>query len=54
MRKHAGISWMMFMWHFIFEAVPKDHDVLLAVLDHEGFHALDFLAVEVTMVGGST
>ena len=33
---------MMFMWHFIFEAVPKDHDVLLAVLDHEGFHALEF------------
>jgi hypothetical protein len=30
------------MWHFIFEAVPKDHDVLLAVLDHEGFHALEF------------
>jgi hypothetical protein len=30
------------MWHFIFETVPKDHDVLLAVLDHEGFHALEF------------
>ena len=30
------------MWHFIFEAVPKDHDVLLAVLGHEGFHALEF------------
>jgi hypothetical protein len=30
------------MWHFIFETVPKDRDVLLAVLDHEGFHALEF------------
>jgi len=28
------------MWHFIFETVPKDHDVRLAVLDREGFHAL--------------
>jgi hypothetical protein len=30
------------MWHFIFERVPKDRDILLAVLDHEGLHALDF------------
>jgi hypothetical protein len=34
------------MWHFIFEfifeTVPKDHDVRLAVLDREGFHALEF------------
>jgi hypothetical protein len=30
------------MWYFIFEMVPKDRDVLLAVLDHEGFHALEF------------
>jgi hypothetical protein len=30
------------MWHFIFEAVPKDRDLLLAVLDHDGFHALEF------------
>jgi hypothetical protein len=30
------------MWHFIFETIPKDREVLLAVLDHEGFHALEF------------
>jgi hypothetical protein len=30
------------MWHFIFETAPKDCDVLLAVLDHDGFHALEF------------
>jgi hypothetical protein len=30
------------MWNFIFETVPKDRDVLLAVLDHEGIHALEF------------
>jgi hypothetical protein len=30
------------MRHFIFETVPKDRDVLLAVLDHEGFYALEF------------
>ena len=30
------------MWHFIFEKIPADRDVLLAVLDHDGFHALDF------------
>ena len=33
---------MASMWNFIFETVPKDRDVLLAVLDHEGFHALEF------------
>jgi len=32
------------MWHFFiaFEAVPKDCEVLLAVLDGDGFHALEF------------
>jgi len=30
------------MWNFILETVPKNRDVLLAVLDHEGFHALEF------------
>ena len=30
------------MWHFIFEKTPADRDVILAVLDHDGFHALDF------------
>jgi hypothetical protein len=32
------------MWHFIdsFEAVPKDCDLVLAVLDHDGLHALEF------------
>jgi hypothetical protein len=30
------------MWHFIFEKIAADRDVLLAVLDHDGFHALDF------------
>jgi hypothetical protein len=33
---------MAFMWHFIFERVPTDRDVVLAVLDHEAFHALEF------------
>jgi hypothetical protein len=31
-----------FIFEFIFETVPKDHDVRLAVLDREGFHALEF------------
>jgi len=30
------------MWHFVFETIPKDRAVLLAVLDREGFHALEF------------
>jgi hypothetical protein len=30
------------MWHFIFEAIPKDERVTLAVLDRDGFHALEF------------
>jgi hypothetical protein len=30
------------MWHLIFEIVPKDRDVILAVLDHDNFHALEF------------
>ena len=30
------------MWHFIFEKIPADRDVILGVLDHDGFHALDF------------
>jgi hypothetical protein len=30
------------MWHFIFETIPKHRNVLLAVLDHEGIHALEF------------
>src|ERR1700733_273722 len=30
------------MWRFIFEKVPADRDVLLAVLDHEAFHVLEF------------
>jgi hypothetical protein len=30
------------MWHFIIEATPKDHPVILAVLDDDCFHALDF------------
>ena len=33
---------MACMWHFIFERAPTDRDVLLAVLDHEAFHALEF------------
>jgi hypothetical protein len=31
-----------FIFEFIFETVPKDHDVRLAVLEREGFHALEF------------
>ncbi len=30
------------MWHFIFDPVPKDRDVILAVFDKDGFHALEF------------
>ncbi len=30
------------MWHFMFEAIPKDQPVTLAVADREGFHALEF------------
>jgi hypothetical protein len=30
------------MWHLIFEPVPKDSDLLLAVLDGKAFHALEF------------
>ena len=30
------------MWHFIFEALPKDQPVTLAVLDEGGFFALEF------------
>lgn len=30
------------MWHFIFEAIPKGEQVTLAVLDRDGFHALEF------------
>jgi hypothetical protein len=30
------------MWHKIFDTVPKDRDVLLAVLEEDGFHALEF------------
>jgi hypothetical protein len=32
------------MWHFIdsIEAIPKDRDLILAVLDHDGLHALEF------------
>jgi hypothetical protein len=32
------------MWHFIdsIETVPKDCDLVLAVLDHDGLHALEF------------
>jgi hypothetical protein len=33
---------MAFMWHFTFERVPTDRDVLLAGLDQEAFHALEF------------
>ena len=42
------------MWHFIFEKIPADRDVLLAVLDHDGFHALDFHVASATMAAGST
>jgi hypothetical protein len=34
---HVGL-----MWHFIFERIPTDRDVLLAVLDREAFHTLEF------------
>ena len=30
------------MWHYIFETAPKDRDVVLAVLEKDGFHALEF------------
>jgi hypothetical protein len=30
------------MWHFIFDTVPQDRELLLAVLDHDGLHALEF------------
>ncbi len=30
------------MWHLIFEAISKDEPVTLAVLDRDGFHALEF------------
>ncbi len=30
------------MWHFIFERVPKDRDLALAVLDNDDLHALEF------------
>jgi hypothetical protein len=30
------------MWHYISDTVPKDREVLLAVLDFDGFHVLDF------------
>jgi hypothetical protein len=32
------------MWHFIasFDAIPHDRDLAVAVLDSEGFHALEF------------
>ncbi len=29
-------------WHFIFNKMPKDRDLLLAVLDNDAFHALEF------------
>ena len=36
------MSYRLPMWHHVFEVAPKDRDVLLAVLDHDGFHALEF------------
>jgi hypothetical protein len=33
---------MLRMWHFIFEAVPKDEPVTLAMLDGDCFHSLEF------------
>jgi hypothetical protein len=30
------------MWRFIFDRVPKNRDVVLAVLDNDQFHALEF------------
>ena len=30
------------MWHFIFDRLPKDRDLCLAVLDGDAFHALEF------------
>jgi hypothetical protein len=30
------------LWHFIFDGVPKKRDVVLAVLDNDQFHALEF------------
>ncbi|HEY2530343.1 MAG TPA: hypothetical protein VGJ20_20795 [Xanthobacteraceae bacterium] len=30
------------MWHYICDKIPADRDVLLAVLDHDGFYALEF------------
>ena len=38
------------MWHLIFEAVPKDRPVTLAVLDEDGFHALEFRAASNVLV----
>ena len=39
--RRRGYS-MLRMWHFVFEAVPKDQPVTLAVLDGDCFHALEF------------
>ena len=35
---------MPYMWHFIvsFNGIPDDCDVILAVLDRDGFHELEF------------
>jgi hypothetical protein len=30
------------MWHYILETAPKDRDVILAVLEKDEFHALEF------------
>jgi len=32
------------MWHFIgsIDAIPKDHDLMLAVMDRDALHAFEF------------
>jgi hypothetical protein len=30
------------MWHIILDAIPKDREIVLAVLDGNGFHPLEF------------
>ena len=39
------------MRHVSFDAIPKDRDVMLAVVDHDGLHALEVDAT--MMVAGS-
>ncbi len=42
------------MWHFIFDKMPKNRDLLLAVLDNNTFHVLEFRAATAMMGTGLT